>query len=191
MDFCRKKLRSNLFYCIGGMGVKKFNSSNSGSEILERFFTVNLDLLCIADVHGNFIKVNEAWKGILGYSVEELENRKFLDFVHPDDLEATLDAMSELSRQKQVLNFTNRYLCKDGSYRYIEWRSHPYGEYIFAAARDVTERIISHNEIQERERNFRSFFEAVDDMIFVTTEQGNIIHVNKAVGEKLVILMMN
>ena len=165
--------------------MKKFDSSNSGSEILERFFTVNLDLLCIADVHGNFIKVNEAWKGILGYSVEELENRKFLDFVHPDDLEATLDAISELSQQKQVLNFTNRYLCKDGSYRYIEWRSHPYGEYIFAAARDVTERIISHNEIQERERNFRSFFEAVDDMIFVATEQGNIIHVNKAVGEKL------
>lgn len=165
--------------------MKKFNSSNSGSEVLERFFTVNLDLLCIADVNGNFIKINAAWERILGYSVEELENRKFLDFVHPEDMEATLDAMSELSQQEQVLNFTNRYLCKDGSYRYIEWRSHPYGEYICAAARDVTNRVISHNAIEERERNFRSFFEAVDDMIFVVTEQGNIIHVNKAVGDKL------
>ncbi|MDD3050673.1 MAG: PAS domain S-box protein [Candidatus Cloacimonetes bacterium] len=107
---------------------------------LERFFEVNLDLLCIADVEGNFIKVNRAWENVLGYSSGELQNRKFLEFVHPDDMEETLRAISSLRNQEIVLNFTNRYICRDGSYRYIEWRSTPYKNLIYAAARDITDR---------------------------------------------------
>ncbi|HBD93798.1 MAG: hypothetical protein A2015_00835 [Spirochaetes bacterium GWF1_31_7] len=105
---------------------------------LERFFSVNLDLLCIADMQGNFIKVNNSWKETLGYSQEYLLHKKFLDFVHPDDLQSTLDAISTLSSGDNVLDFTNRYQCQDGTYKYIEWRSHPYGNFIYAAARDVT-----------------------------------------------------
>lgn len=119
------------------------------SEELERFFSVNLDLLCIADVEGNFIKVNNSWTDILGYPIEELNNRKFLEFVHPDDLKATLDAMAKLANQEQVLSFVNRYRCKEGLYRYIEWRSHPYGNLIYAAARDVTEHIEAESRIRE------------------------------------------
>ena len=110
------------------------------TDELEQFFTVALDLLCIADMNGNFIKLNKAWENILGYRVKELEKRRFLDFVHPDDLQATLNAMSVLASQKPILNFINRYRCKDGSYRYIEWRSVPQGQLIYAAARDITER---------------------------------------------------
>jgi PAS domain S-box-containing protein len=106
---------------------------------LKRFFTVNLDLLCIADIEGYFIKTNEAWSSILGYSTSELNGMKFLDFVHPDDIQATLDAMSQLGKGEEVLNFVNRYRCKDGSYRFIEWRSHPAGKLIYAAARDITD----------------------------------------------------
>jgi PAS domain S-box-containing protein len=108
---------------------------------LENFFSVALDLLCIADISGNFIRLNKAWENILGYSTSELEHRKFLEFVHPDDLQATLNAMSELSEQNPVLNFTNRYRAKDGTYRYIEWHSSPAGNLIYAAARDITERM--------------------------------------------------
>lgn len=109
-------------------------------EGLERFFTVNLDLLCIADTDGRFVKVNRAWESTLGYSIRELENRKFVDLVHPDDLEATLKALKKLGRNEKVLNFVNRYRCRDGSYRYIEWRSNPYGKLIYSSARDITER---------------------------------------------------
>lgn len=119
------------------------------SAELERFFSVNLDLLCIADTDGNFIKTNRAWSDILGYSPDELNNRKFLDFVHPDDMNATLEAMTKLSDQEKVLNFVNRYRCRDGSYRHIEWRSHPYGKLIYAAARDISERIMQEEKIRE------------------------------------------
>ena len=109
-------------------------------EQLERFFSVNLDLLCIADSQGRFLKVNQEWERILGYAKAELEGRPFLDHVHPDDREKTIAATGRLAAGGQVINFTNRYRCRDGSYRIIEWRSHPHGPYVYAAARDVTER---------------------------------------------------
>lgn len=119
------------------------------TEELESFFNVALDLLCIADIQGNFIRVNKAWENILGYSVPDLEQRQFLEFVHPDDIEATLKSMTELSEQHPILNFVNRYKTKDGSYRFIEWRSSPSGKLIYAAARDITERIRWEEETQK------------------------------------------
>ncbi len=122
------------------------------SEELAGFFQVNLDLLCIADTDGRFIKVNPQWASVLGYSEDELESRYFLDFVHPDDLEATLEAIKELSAQKDVLNFVNRYRSKDGAYRWIEWRSHPRGKLIYAAARDISARKASEEFIETHSR---------------------------------------
>jgi PAS domain S-box-containing protein len=129
-------------------------ASKKQTQELEGFFSVNLDLLCIADLEGNFIKINEEWSHVLGYSTEELISHKFLEFVHPDDMDATLAAMSSLSQGDEVLDFTNRYRHQDGSYRYIEWRSHPHGTLIYAAARDITERIAAEEKLVTSEERF-------------------------------------
>jgi PAS domain S-box-containing protein len=107
---------------------------------IEGFFTVSLDLLCITDLEGHFLRVNKAWEITLGYSVEELLMGNFLDYVHPYDLPATLAEMRNLGQGGRTLNFINRYRCKDGRWRYIEWRSQVEGTRIYAAARDITER---------------------------------------------------
>ena len=121
-------------------------------EEIDRFFSINLDLLCIADTDGNFVKVNKSWSDVLGYGESDLEKKKFLSFVHPDDMEATLNALLDLKANKPVLNFTNRYRSKNGSYRYIEWRAHPYGNLIYSAARDITERIETENKLRETQK---------------------------------------
>ncbi len=107
---------------------------------LENFFNVSLDLLCIADKSGNFIRVNKTWENILGFSISELEQMKFLDFIHPDDMDETMAVMSELDEQNPILNFVNRYKTQDGTYRFIEWNSSATGNLLYAAARDITER---------------------------------------------------
>jgi PAS domain S-box-containing protein len=149
---------------------------------LDHFFNVALDLLCIADTDGNFVKVNKQWESTLGYAVEELERHRFLDFVHPDDLQSTLDAIDQLDQQKPVLYFTNRYRCKDGSYRFIEWRSQPSGKLIYAAARDVTEHKQMEDDLRASEQKFRTFIEQSVDGIALTDEQGVIIEWNQSMA---------
>lgn len=141
--------------------------------------------MCIANIDGKFEKVNPEWEKTLGYSPEALRGRSFLDFIHPDDLQQTIEAIDKLGSQEQIINFVNRYRCSDGSYKYIEWRSHPFGNSIYASARDVTNRIIDENRIKESENNFRAFFETIDDMIFIADKNGTIIHTNQAVSKKL------
>ncbi len=136
------------------------------SEEIEGFFSVNLDLLCIADQSGKFLRVNKSWENILGYSCEILENSSFLDYVHPEDIPATLDAMFTLSGQKEVTNFVNRYKTKCGQYRYIEWRSKPYAEKIYAAARDITDHILLENQLKEQKEQFELAINGSNDGIW-------------------------
>jgi PAS domain S-box-containing protein len=110
------------------------------TEELDGYFSSSLDLLCIANTEGEFLRLNPEWTRVLGYDLDYLTGIHFLELVHPDDLESTLGAISSLSNQQDVKSFENRYRCKDGSYRWIEWRSRPKGELIYAVARDVTER---------------------------------------------------
>jgi len=137
------------------------------SEELEKFFSNSLDLLAIADTDGHFRRLNREWEKALGYPLDELEGRRFLDFVHPEDMAATLAAIGDLDAQQAVLNFTNRYRHRDGAYRWIEWRSIPAGKYVYAAARDVTEHKRAEAALQESEDTFRKLFEGSSDPILL------------------------
>ena len=148
-------------------------------EELDSFFTANLDLFCIATMQGEFVRVNSEWERVLGYSVAELEGRRFLDLVHPEDQETTLRAMVKLNRQQELPNFENRYRCKDGSYRDIEWRATPKGGRIYASARDVTGRKL-------REAEMRKLSLAIEQNpfpILITDPKANIEYVNPAFAE--------
>lgn len=112
---------------------------NSEAQKQAQLFDLSLELMCIADTDGHFIQVNKSWADILGYDIEALSGKSFLDFVHPDDIPATLDAMKQLEEQNAVINFTNRYQVKDGAYKLIEWNATPKGKLIYAIASDITE----------------------------------------------------
>ena len=150
------------------------------TEELDRYFTSSLDLLCIADTDGYFRRLNPEWENTLGYTVAELEGQRFLEFVHPQDLEATMATISQLQAQQQILNFENRYRCKDGSYRWIEWRAFPIGKTIYAVARDITKRKRAEEALRESEQKFRLFVEQSSDGLVLTDEHGIIIEWNQA-----------
>src|SRR4030042_164215 len=124
---------------------------------LDSYFNNALDLFCIADTDGYFRRINKEWETTLGFKLEELGGQRFLDFVHPDDMESTLETVSRLEAQKEVLNFENRYRCQDGSYRWIEWRSTSSGKLIYAAARDLTERNQPEEKILKLNRVYAVF----------------------------------
>jgi PAS domain S-box-containing protein len=111
---------------------------------LATLFKMSTDMICIADINkGTFQKVNPAFSAILGYDESEIVGAKFLNFNHPDDIEPTNKVVEEqLKHGKTVFNFENRYRCKDGSYKWLEWVSAPDKErgLTFAIARDITQR---------------------------------------------------
>jgi PAS domain S-box-containing protein len=108
---------------------------------LDRFFSLSLDMLCVFGLDGYFVRVNPAWQHLFGWAPDELTAAPYLDFVHPDDLAATSAAAAQLAGGATVINFENRYRCKDGTYRWLNWKAslEPLRGVIYATARDVTE----------------------------------------------------
>ncbi|MFH1136750.1 MAG: PAS domain S-box protein [Pseudomonadota bacterium] len=153
------------------------------TDELDRYFTNSLDLLCIANTRGEFIRLNPEWEKILGYSIEDLEGRKFLDYVHPDDIEGTRAALVKLSAQEDVKCFENRYRARDGSYRWIEWRAKPIGETIYAVARDVTNRKLTEEAIRKSEAAHRALVEALPDLVMRFDRQGRHLFVSENIAD--------
>lgn len=115
------------------------------------FFTESLDLLCIAGLDGYFKRLNPAWTTVLGWTLDELQARPFLHFVHPDDKAATTAVVSTLAKGTATISFENRYRRRDGSYRWLQWNARPMPchQRIYAGARDVTRQKRLEREIIE------------------------------------------
>lgn len=108
----------------------------------DRFFALSIDMLCIAHFSGYFKRLNPAWETTLGFSREELQSKAMFEFVHPDDRERTLDQNRKVRTGGQALSFVNRYLCKNGSYKWLLWNATADldRQVIYSIARDITER---------------------------------------------------
>ncbi len=121
----------------------------------DRVFNLALDMFCIAGFDGYFKYLNPAWEKTLGWSIEELLSKPWLDFVHPDDVEKTENVKSVIVDGKEIYKFENRYICKDGSVKYLSWNSHPFPEenIMIGAVRDITETKRIENElVQAKEK---------------------------------------
>lgn len=151
--------RNDLFIIVmTDITQRKYDEQQLKDKLdeLKVFFDVALDLLCIADLEGNFLKLNRHWEEVLGYSLQELEGRKFMDFVHIEDIESTKQAIKHLSLNKKVSSFVNRYISKNGDYKWIEWKSISVNNRIYAAARDITERKIREEELSKAKKEAES-----------------------------------
>lgn len=104
------------------------------------FFTLSREMLAIADLRGYFTRLNPAWTERLGYTLDELYARPYIDFVHPDDKERTMEIKNQLAEAGHVRDFENRYVARDGSIRLLRWSATTFGDAIYAVAYDVTER---------------------------------------------------
>jgi PAS domain S-box-containing protein len=125
------------------VGLEKVQKElKKGLVDLERFFSLSSYMVCIASSEGSFHKVSPAFTETLGFSEKELIAKPFINFVHPEDKKATIDNVEALARGISVVKFPNRYVCKDGSYKWLEWTARTYvnGGDIYAIAYDVTDR---------------------------------------------------
>lgn len=146
------------------------------------FFETATDLMCIADPNGAFLRTNPACSEVLGYSRAEIISKPFIDFVHPEDKQATIDEMARQIKSGSSLNFENRYICKDGSLRWLSWRA-TYNKLegiTYAVARDITEQRQTEDKLRQSELFIRSILDTVDEGFIVVDRDYRIITANKA-----------
>lgn len=154
-------------------------------QLLSVFFDENLDLLCVADMEGNFIRISSQWEKTLGFTKDEIMKHKFQDFIHPEDLATTYETMATLQSQKEVRHFVNRYRCKDGTYRHLEWRSIPKGNLVYASARDITIRVKALNDLTQLQKLNSTIIRVTSEGIVLQDNYGMIIQCNEAAEQIL------
>ncbi|MEO6339446.1 MAG: ATP-binding protein [Caulobacteraceae bacterium] len=156
----REDLARNETRAVRALQIEKEAARN-----LTTFFDVSLDLLCIRDMDLKFVKVNQAWEKVLGYSIGELEGALILPLVHPDDIRDTDGHMERMRTEHEVTSFVNRYRHKDGSYRHLEWRARRVDDMVFGVARDVTERLALEAEMNAAKQAAEAANQAKSDFL--------------------------
>ena len=148
------------------LALRKQGAANAVHEVEDHFFSASIDMLCHLDFNGHFKRLNPAWERTLGFTVEELMSRPFIEFVHPDDRERTLKQNALVRAGGKALAFENRYLCKDGSFRWFHWNaaSDSADRVIYSVARDITEAKQAEEEREKLVRELRAALAEVNSL---------------------------
>ncbi|MCC6557253.1 MAG: PAS domain S-box protein [Polyangiaceae bacterium] len=158
------------------------------------FFGLWEGMLATAGMDGFFRDLSPAWERVLGWSSDELRARPFIDLVHPDDREATLAAAAKLFQGHVAIRLENRYVCKDGSYRWLLWTGRvdmsapPAERLVYATATDVTEHVETRRRLEAalaEARSFRCLLDATSDFVGMADLTGTLTYLNPA-GRRMV-----
>jgi PAS domain S-box-containing protein len=174
-------------YAIGGIStdITERKKQEESSLAADKFFNMSLDMMIIAS--DKFIKINPSVTKTLGYSEQELFGKPFLDFVYPEDVEKTLKEVAKLNTGALTINFENRYMCKDGSLKWILWSTSPDTAtgLLYAVARDITqmkndtEKLnLYTKKVEEDERQIQAIFEGAPDPVFLIDSENKIARWN-------------
>jgi len=153
--------------------TKEYEQENE----IEEFLNINMELRCVMDTGGNIHRVNEKFEKTFGYCTAELEGKKFLSYVHEEEVQSTNDAFRKIQDRNAMITLTNRFRSKDGSYRYIEWHTVlGAGKLAYSSGRDVTDRQMREDMLNELE----IFFNNCPDMLSISQSDGCFLKVNCA-----------
>jgi PAS domain S-box-containing protein len=144
----------------------------------DRFFDLSLEMQVITGNDGRFQWVSPNVERMLGWTVEEMVNRSWTEFVYPEDIDATLAETDRLWSGNKVLPFENRYRHKDGSYHWLLWQGQPCFErqVIYGIAIDITDRKQSETLLQQQALILENMAEGA----IMADENGTIVFTNPA-----------
>jgi len=107
--------------------IRRLKSIIFAESLFEMFVRQDFCLNVILGPDGKYLLVNPKFTEVLGWTLEEVKQKHFLNFVHPEDVEATESAWKEF-KGKPVVDypkFKNRYRKKGGGFVSLEWIQMP------------------------------------------------------------------
>ncbi|TDE01676.1 PAS domain-containing protein [Flavobacterium sandaracinum] len=183
-------IHTGVLYAVA-RDVTKLVKNEESLKISNMFFNMAFDILTVAK-DGHFIKINEAFTKTLGYNQEEMDKIKFIDLIHPDDKQMATEVLEKHYKGDSIVNFRTRFLCKDGSYKWLDWNSNMDIEngVFYSVGRNVTKLVQLENEQQtaiddlyENEEKLRLIVENISEGIIVANADKKIIMANHMANE--------
>ena len=146
---------------------------------------VSPDLLGTVNSKGHFETANPAWMTVLGWTEAEVTGVSLLKLIHPDDVERTRAQLSLTQQGHPAIKFTNRYRCKDGSYRWISWIGVPEDGIIFCSGRDITLEVEQAEQLAVARRERDTAWAVSQDLLVTVARDGTFRSVNTAWTKRL------
>jgi PAS domain S-box-containing protein len=151
---------------LAGIGIDIMEYKRE-EERCEQFFNASSDMLCLLGSDCFYKRINPSFENTFGISIDELLGRPFTDLVHSEDRETTTAALQELSAGQGTIEFENRFLCRNGSYRWIQWRAtHFQRNMVSATGKDITEVRIREKMLKELQRRCEYLAHAVSGIVW-------------------------
>ncbi|WP_040414025.1 response regulator [Cyclobacterium qasimii] len=155
-------------------------SDDLEDRILSKAMVLSQDLITILRFDGKFIKVNKAFKTLLGYNENELSNKPVTDYIHPEDVVSTMKQINSLITGGPTTSFSHRLKCQNGGYKTFAWRATGdfKNKWVFAIGRDISEEKENEERLLASEEKFRSFFENSQGLMLTHDMEGNFLSFN-------------
>ncbi len=158
-------------------------------EELEWIFNLSLDMVGTGNLDGYFTKINPSFERILGYKEEEFLQKPFIEFVYDEDVEKTKETLAEAVKGKRILYIVNRYKCKEGSLKWIEWAVLAIAQEnrFLAVGRDITERKREEESLRESEAKYSRLTENLQGNHFFYSHNtdGMFTHISPSITNLL------
>ena len=184
---------SNRVYAIGNIStdITERKTILESLKAADTFFNLSIDSLVIASKE-KFIKINPSLGKILGYSDLELLEHPFDTYIFKEDLPLTQQAIDSLEKGDDLVNFVNRWVCKDGSIKWLSWNATAdlsTGR-LYAIVRDITEKLELEksdekrmNELYESQQKLNLILENINDGVLVANTNKEVILANDVANE--------
>lgn len=183
-------IQTGVLYAVA-RDITKLIKNEESLKISNMFFNMAFDILTVAK-DGHFIKINEAFTKTLGYTQDEMDKIKFIDLIHPDDRQMATEVLEKHYKGESIVNFRTRFLCKDGTYKWLDWNSNMDVEngVFYSVGRNVTklvqledEQQVAINDLYENEEKLRLIVENISEGIIVANADKKIIMANNMANE--------
>jgi PAS domain S-box-containing protein len=132
---------------------------------LSDLILLSQDFICILGKNGNIQFFNSHFARILGYDNDELLTRPLNNLLHPEDRKLWNFSASEFGKFPVQLP-SYRYVCKNGSYRWIQWNCQYKNGFVYANGVDVTEQKVYQEQlIEEKLKKIEDYIKKQTDFI--------------------------
>jgi PAS domain S-box-containing protein len=141
-------------------------------------------------LEGHFLRLNQKFCNIVGYSQEEMRSKTFQEITHPDDLDKDLDLLSQLlNGEADAYTLEKRYLRKDSNTVWVNLTvkvvrdSEGQPKWLVSVVEDISDRKQAREDLSQSEAKFRDLVDNSLVGIFNSTLEGQFIFVNEALAK--------